>query len=487
VTLLLDLIEEEFHADRLPFVRGRDRKALLNRALQKYFRTSDLRTVLQQGRDESGRKDMQVCVAGVSSTVSIKRWLEAIEARRVPLAGVVSLPLIGEKLLPLIRAGKQPVLLVSQQSPETLRQSFYDRGHLKLSRLAQRRMDGMSTRLDARHMRGDINNTVLFLKSQRLLHRNDSLEVCLIGPREQFAALEEALRGDDSLRCRVVDQVELARQVGVRDKLPTEFADGIFVQLLCKTRGLKNHYANWQTRRYYAYNNARKAMRGVTGLVLLAGAGITASNYHETLLYDDYAQRAQLEVRRYRDALSREAQQGARFNLPPDAIKATVSLVEHLETYAAASPLPIMGELAGVLGQHPNIDVSGLQWLTTFNENELPSLRAMQTRAEMDSRAERQLGAGVAFEEYEIARIDGSVVGYGDNYRRAVELFQRFAADLRDSELFDGMLVEKTPFDMNSESELSGDSGTAANTELRSEATFSLLVNRKRWSGDNEG
>jgi len=483
VTLLVDLIEEEFHADNVPFVHGRDRKAVLDRALAKYFRTSELRAVRLQGRERGGRKDQQICVSGLGSATILKRWLEIIKRNRIALRGVVSLPLVGELLLPLIKAEKQRVLLVSQQSPETLRQSFYDHGHLKLSRLAHHRSELVSSDADgsptvyANHMLADIRNTLLFLKSQRLLQRSERVELCVIGKREIYAPLEAELSGDESVNCRIVDSAELARKLGLRGALPTPFCEGLFGQLVCRRRDLANHYAPWSMRRHFAHTLARRGLWMASAAVLLGAGGLTGHNLYNASLYTDYALQARTEVSRYRQVLSEQTQESTRFNLPPDAIKSTVKLVSGLQAYSRASPLHLLGDLATVVDRHPQVEIHTLSWLTHFDDNVLPGSRALSSRAEMQRQAERQK-ADRDGGEFEIARIGGGMTGFGNNYRQSVELFHDFVDALRHSGHYSRVLVEKTPFDMNPGAGISGDSGDSGAVELRSRATFSLLLAR---------
>ncbi|GEM_PF-606288 len=483
VTLLVDLIEEEFHADSVPFVRGRDRKAVLDRALAKYFRTSELRTVRLQGRERGGRKDQQICVCGLGSATILKRWLAIIAHNRIALRGVVSLPLAGELLLPLIKADKQRVLLVSQQSPETLRQSFYDNGHLKLSRLAHHRSELISSdsdgrpRVDVPHVLADIRNTLLFLRSQRLLQRNEHVELCLIGKREVYAPLEAEMAGDESVNCRIIDSAELAHKAGLRGELPTAYCEGLFGQLVCKHRDLTNHYAPWRMRRHFAHTLARRGLWVASAAILLGATGLTGHNLYNASLYTDYALQARTEVSRYRQVLSEQTEESTRFNLPPDAIKSTVKLVSGLEAHGRASPLRLLGDLAAVVDQHPHVDIHSLQWQTHFDDSITPGSRALSSRAEMQQQAERQNNDREGG-EFEIARVDGGMIGFGDNYRQSVELFHDFVAALRKSGRYSRVLVEKTPFDMDPGAGISGDSGDSGAIELRSRATFSLLLAR---------
>ncbi|MGD2054955.1 MAG: hypothetical protein PVG45_12715, partial [Gammaproteobacteria bacterium] len=100
---LLDVIEEDFRKDVIPHVYGNDRKAVISRLIDRYYRSSRHYTYYEiQGRKKSGRKDDEVLLAAITNPELIRHWIRIIEESDVPLSGILSLPLMSKSLLPVI-------------------------------------------------------------------------------------------------------------------------------------------------------------------------------------------------------------------------------------------------------------------------------------------------------------------------------------------------------------------------------------------------
>lgn len=468
VSLLIDLIEEEFTVDTAPFVRGRDRKAVLDRKLQRYFRTSDFRLVEIQGREKFGRKDLKILIAGLANMAILKKWLAIIETCRTPLKSILSIPLIGEKLLAPLKLKNRRILMISQQAPSTLRLSFYDNGHIKASRLAHRTQPDNHN--DEIQISRDIINTMHYLRSQRLLKRSETLDVFVISDLVDEQKLQETLTADGQINCHFLSINKLKRTIGIRGELPTYFSDGIFAHIALQGMGTANHYAPRRMRHYYRYHLARNTLRAAAVLMLITSLALGVHNLLKSQLLQKYARTVKIEKNRYLAQYQDQLNQFDQFSTSPDLVKSAVGVLAHLEAEAEVTPLLLMGHLATSINNHPNILINKLHWQKSTD----PKQKFQPGSGVVRSATKKIHTADTT--HYQLAEITGQVKHMDNNYRVAVELFNTFISDLKNSAAFHDIIVTKTPFDISPETDISGGSSTSSGRTLNAKSTFIIRI-----------
>ena len=185
--LLVDVVEEDFQRDTAPHVTGRARVALLDRKLAQLYRETPFRHASLQGRDKEGRKDDRYLLNALTNAELPKSWLAVMQRHAVPLAGMYSLSLLSQVMCDKLKLGSGPVLLVSHQS-SGLRQSFFDAGLLRFSRLTPL-FDHAPARL-AEAFRIETAKTRQFMASTRLLARGAKVTVVALASAENLQALQ---------------------------------------------------------------------------------------------------------------------------------------------------------------------------------------------------------------------------------------------------------------------------------------------------------
>ena len=122
---LVDVIEEDFRVETIPHVYGKDKQAVINRLLDKYYRSSNQFTYSETlSREKAGRKDDNVLLGAITNAKLITPWLEIIERCGTPLSGIWTLPLISKDLLKVMKVKADSVLLVSQQVSSSRSDSY---------------------------------------------------------------------------------------------------------------------------------------------------------------------------------------------------------------------------------------------------------------------------------------------------------------------------------------------------------------------------
>ena len=465
VQLLVDVIEEEFHGDRVPHVIGRDRQALHRRTLEKHFRTNELRHIEYQGRLSEGRRDDRLLVAGLTNSELIGAWLEVIKQAQVPLKGIHSLPLVGEYLLPRLGAATAArVLLVSQQVPSTLRQSYYEHGRLRFSRLVPGRYEGPDEY--AEFVRRELDQTLHFLETQRFHRRDAPIATYLLTGADSHESLRRRLSSDADMTCHLVPLERVAQRVGLRGP-PGPFADTVFGHVLLRRRRPTNHYGHGGLRHFFFVQRARSGLRWLAAASLVAAVAVAGTAWLRGAVYDEAMGEAAMREARFQRLYEDRLRQLAEFDYRAVDVKNAVDLMSAIGATARRAPGAAMDMIGGVVRAHPSIALDRLEWVRKSPDS-APALSA-------DTDAPRPANAALS----------GSVVGFGGDYRRAIGHFEAFVRGLRQADGIGEVRVTKAPFDLEPDAGVSGDSGTAAGPNRDQRAEFTLELGLSNREGDH--
>jgi len=470
VRLMVDIIEEGFRVESMPRAFGSDRKSLTQRLLTRHFRTTSYRHLTIQGRHKTGRRDLQVLISGLTNPELLHGWVEIINRNQVPLEGIYSLPLTGQWLLPAINSAKSRSLLITQQSPGAVRQSFYDRGRLRLSRLIPIRYEGEEGY--AGFVSREVNNTLRFLDSQRLVRRNERVHVHIVSPVEYMAELQRGLFDQETIQYEIWDYRSVAKRLHIRGELPSGFADGLFAQLLCRRAWPDNHYATADMRTHYFHRQARRGLYGTSLAALLIASLIGGANLVEGRLYESHTLEARVEAVQYQRQYDELLREISSFPLQAAYVKDAVDLVRELDDSIVATPEKLISLVGDVLNRHPNVIVREMRWVS---DNE--------ARASLEKQSQLRRGRRddefVAGDRYQIALIKGQVIDFGRSYRGAVDLFGAFVRELRSDGRFSVVEVQRTPFDIDPQAAITGSSGIGASSDSRERTGYELLLRIK--------
>ena len=93
LSVLTDLVEEDYRFEAVPHLMGPDRSALFERKLDQYYRSTPYRHATVQGRDKEGRRDDRVLFSALTNPGLLNPWVEMMARQGVPLRGIYSAPL----------------------------------------------------------------------------------------------------------------------------------------------------------------------------------------------------------------------------------------------------------------------------------------------------------------------------------------------------------------------------------------------------------
>lgn len=443
VRVMLDVVEEDFRCESLPHVLGRAREEMTARKLTQYFRTAPYRAACRQGRLEGPRRDDQYLFVAVTNGDLLRPYLDLIEARRAPLAGVWLLPVVSQALAARLfpRGG---VLLVSFQGAG-LRQSLFVDGWLRISRLTPAESAGQKPEA---LLAEELEKSRLFLYNSRLYPRDAPLQAIVLDPAGDLAEACARIAPEPQFRCQALGGAALARAFGLAQADFPRDMDALMLCLLGRQIPPCN-LAQPQLTTGYTLHRLRRGIQAVAAGI--AVMGVVAAGYQ---LNQARTLREQAAVARQEAALIK-----ARYDEAARSFPAAPASAEHMRRVVEAA------QLLHRLDRRPDAAFALLgRVLTAFPQVELSRLGWRRTDL---SPAE---GAPAARESVEVT---AEIRPFDGDYRAALALIERLAQALRSQPGVQEVRLTQLPVNLDPKAPLAGN--TAERPE-NARAQFKLAV-----------
>ena len=437
--LLADVTDEGFQIETLPYTQGADRSALLARKLGQYFYGSPLTTAISCGREKTGRRDEKFLFAGLTQAKLFEPWLAALRAAEAPLAGIYSLSLLGAALLAKLPPVREHCLLVSI-TRGGIRQSFFENGQIKFSRLSPMAATGAAEL--AAGCAAEAAKIYQYLLGQRLLARGTPLSVIVLTHPAQTGTFLEHCKNTEELQFTLHDLHAAGKTFGLKTLPRDSCSDVLFLHLLAQ-KPPREQFAPPPERRFHSLWQIRSwLVKG--GAIALLGcllfAGREAVHYLESRSATaDLLQQTEADMQKY---------QAIQKTYPPmptstDNLRAVMNRFGDLEK-RSASIEPLYLAVSRALGEEPKVDIERIQWQLSGNPDE-----GMKFQADPRATATPAAAAG-SNDMHEIAIVYGLLpASMATDQRGQLETVNAFANALRKNAALK-VTVQRMPFDIES-------------------------------------
>lgn len=465
--LLADVVEEDFHQDVIPFVRGADRRALLERKLAQRYRDTSLSLVLSAGTEKTQRRDERILFGSFTNTQQFQPWLAAVRERELAVAGVYSVALLAGSLALALGQKKGPCLLVTLEEAG-LRQSYVEGGRLRFSRLGP--LDAASATSPDRVAEAfdrETTRVYQYLAAMRLLPKDgEPLETILVAPPRQHERILASAPRVPQLKVSVVDFESAVRAAGLRGMPDGVGAEALYLHLLAR-RPPRDQYARESVRGSYRVWQWRSALVA-GGATLFAGCLIYAGLNVARIYSVNEEIRADRE--QARSAAAQYAGMTAKFPAMPTTTENLRTTMQQYGTVVkqTRSPSRLLADLSRAITASPRIEVETVNWENTA------TLRKVRPAAPTPPAVPGL--APSAATRYEVAELWAKVLATRSNeYRLTMQIVNDFLEELRKQP---GVEVVSTelPFDIGSQKTLTGDVGVEQRAE---EPRFKVVVARR--------
>src|SRR5688572_12247441 len=245
--LVADLAGEDFHEEQIPWLRGADREAVVQRRLAQRYRDTRLAAALPLGQARTPqRRNERLLLASFTDTQQFTPWLDALEEAGAKLAGVYSVPLLAPALAARLAPRAARVVVVSANRAG-LRQCFVEDGRLRFGRL-ERTVEMVPQALAA-FVRSETLRLVQYLTTLRALPRDGGpLEALVVAPAGERAVFEQALVSDARVTFRTVEMADALRAVKLRQLPEGAVAEALYLHLAAR-RAPREQFASRADRR----------------------------------------------------------------------------------------------------------------------------------------------------------------------------------------------------------------------------------------------
>lgn len=472
--ILVDVIEEDFKKETVPHVGSKDRKAILRRNIERQYRGSkDYFFHRVINRESEGRRDDNLLVGVLTSPDILQPWMKVIEDAKIAIIGIWSLPLIAEKLIKKINSDDDNILLVSQQVPSNLRQSFFKKGEFQSSRSAVVNLE--ETPL-AEYISDEVEQTIRFLANQRYIGFDEKLAVHIICRHSDIDKIKKICQ-DSLLRSFTYHSLEeLQQQAGCGD-ITREYSNGLY-SYICKKQIIpQGHYGPSSMFRYYYQYLTSKLLYASSFILAIASIIFMLSYIADARIMEQEIQVINQHAAAVEKEYQRKLQKLETKLAETEAMKSSVLLSEKIIKSRLVSPQNFM------------VDISRVFTLSGMNDTEITEINWRSTQAEKinetGSQSAGKLNYGSAEEIRQIANIRGYIRVSDSGLKKSVKKITSIIDAFKSHGMIKQVIVSKMPLDMRSKNSLENEGGTdvdksSARDADKGEFELRLLMNGRK-------
>ncbi len=458
--VLADVVEEDFHQETIPYVRGKDRRTLLGRKLAQRYRDLSLAMALSLGFETGPRKEEKILFSSFTNTQQFHPWLTALRTHEARLVGVYSVPLVSPLVGKRIGITEKRYLLVGLQKAG-MRQSFIENGQIRFSRLGQIESEDIAER--ARRVAGEAGRLQQFLVNTRMLPRDAGpLPVVVLNRPQNRPPFLAACVDNAQVRFQLFDMDTACRNAGLKSAPDGMLSERLFLQVLA-TAVPGEQYADDDQRRFYHLWRARVALfaagAAIFGFCALLSALRLVDIFNVTQLTQIDAEQERLLTGQY----SRLQAQFPKTPTSSENLKGLVANYRVLQRQSA--PLEqVFVELSRALALAPQIEVEKIDWQVGVPPRRLAAAQAAPAPRPQAAAPGADKADGER--DYQVVEISGRVnVVQASDYRNITLLVNQFVDALRKRPGIE-IISTQLPFDLNAEKSVSGDIGTERTEEV---------------------
>ena len=444
---LVDVIEEDFRNEKIPHVGSKDRVAVINRLIDRFYRSSQNYSYHELiGREKGGRKDDIVLLGAMTNPHLIQSWLLILDECKVPLSGIWTLPLISKKILKTLKATSGVVLLVSQQVNSNVRQTLFRDGKLISSRQSIINQDIEDISAIGKLAEPEVNRTIEFVRGQYLVGADEVIDLHILGSSEQLPSLRQSFKTNESQNVVIHPILDVQRQLGLTG-VEERFSDSLFAWLCVDQKIALSHYCERSIFNRYHNKLVAKALYAVSLCVVIASVLLTESNISDALENERSIGLLQEEEKTYKALYSKKFKDFEEVFENAGVMNSAVDLAERISINGTTSPLDFLIALSKILAQDEahTLHIDTIKWqAVNIDDNDKTIQRANFTD-----------DVPVKHDAVVIGRIEDAV----DNYRASVSHIERIIQYLNDSPRVESVETLSMPVDLRSESKFSSETG----------------------------
>ncbi len=453
MAILVDVIEEEFRQDTIPHVFGADRQSLIKRKQSRLYRDISYLYTQDQGREDEGRRDDRLLFMAITKDEVLKPLLEVLNENKVPLSGILSVPLLLQSYIKTLPDISDHALIVTLQSISGLRQTYFEKKELRISRLSKLPRYGTESYVPKIYT--EVDKIQRYLNSLRLIPNDTPFDVYILADKATLDDLESEKISSPMMRRHYLDIAELLESAtgGASQVIP--FCDRLLIHHLLKTQ-VKNCYAATEDLRYFKMRNMRYAMNAASILLLLFSVVYSGINFMNGMTYKQESETSKNKTAFYQTRYDLARSRLPKTPVEPAQVKLAVEAASTLDEYKS-TPYEMLKFLGKGLQRFPDIKMDDLDWSYSIDPNKGLAKSSTDNSGVLLS---NNIDQNNKVKYYQISNLKAHIEPFDGNYRKAISLVNEFAETLRGYDSVYDISIDSFPLDVSSDATLQGDAGS---------------------------
>ncbi len=467
VRILVDLIEEDFKKENIPHVGAIDRKSIVSRKIERQFRKSkDYVHYKIVGREQSARKDDILLYSVLSNPDILKPWLKPMRECNTAISGIWSLPLLSQELFSKIGIKAPNVLLISQQIPSNLRQTFLKNGHFESSRSAILNID-VTTIGD--YIATEVEQTIRFLSNQRYIGFDEKIEVHVICRDADLADIKTHCTNSGLRSFHFHNVLQVANKLGcdthtfdTSSEYNIEYSNGIF-SYLCASKAISiGHYGSRSLFFKYYEQIASKSLYATSAAMLLVAIIMSLSYLSQSMVLDNETITLQQQTTGVNHDYEKNLAQLEHKLEKTEAMQSSVLLTEKIRKLRNISPQNFMADISRIFTRSGMYDteISKISW-QQYQENHIPVNVNSRTRQDIDYAKPAKI--------YQHAVIGGFIRVSQSSLKDSVTKINAIVDAFKNNKLVSEVRINRMPVDIRSKSSIENETNIKQQQDINSD------------------
>ena len=467
VRILVDLIEEDFKKETIPHVGTSDRQSIVNRLIDRHYRKSkDYVHYNVVDREKSGRKDDVLLYSVLSNPEILELWLKPIQECNISVSGIWSLPLLSDKLFNKIDNETKNVLLVSQQVPSNLRQTFIKKGRFESSRSAVVNLEDATI---GEHIALEVEQTIRFLSNQRHIGFDEKIQVHVICRETdineiQSRCIDSAMRSFHYHKLDAVTDIlgcDTQTVENVSSKI-IEYSNGIYSYICASLIIPVGHYGNRSLFSKFYEQLFSKTLYTSSVTMLLIALVMSFSYLSESEILDKESATLKSQTNGVNNDYERTLAKLSPKLAKTQLMQSSVLLTEKIQQTKILSPQNFMVDISRILSRSGMFDTEITKIIWQQHQNKvMPVSNNNRNKATTDYAKSDNIN--------QHAIIGGYIRVSQSSLKESVNKVNSIVSAFKNHKLVNDVRIKRMPIDLRSKSSIENESGVEQQNDLISD------------------
>ncbi len=477
--ILVDLIEEDFKKENIPHVSISDRKAIINRLIDRHYRKSkDYVNYKVIGREKQGRKDDIVLYSVLSNPEILEFWLKPIKDNQISISGIWSLPLLSETLFNKLKINADNVLLVSQQVPSNLRQTFIKKGKFENSRSAVVNLHDSTI---GEYISTEIEQTIRFLSNQRHIGFDEKIEIHIICREEDLSEIQTRCTDTPMRTFKYHSILDIQDKIGYSISPEAQlnsniinYSNCIYSYICASLISPFSHYGPRTLFSKFHQQIVSSSLITISLLTIISSILLSLSIYSDTLPLEDEILTINHQTESVNKAYKNTLEK-IEFKLEKSqAMKSSVLLANKIKEQLVISPQKFMSDISKLFSKYhfANTEITKLSWKQYQKENITPTDKNIIDYAKNDT-----------INQYAV--IGGYIHISKISLKKSVEQVNAMVDVFKNSKSIKNVNIKRIPIDIRSASSIENESGNDIQDDVKSDKSKGQFEIEILMSNDN--